>query len=719
MSSDIANIESTNFDQPVTSEDPLLDALVAITRLRHRPFSAQSLTAGLPLENGKLTPPLFVRAAEKAGFSSRHVEKPLRDISTLVLPVVLLLKQGNACILTETTVDSEQATILYPEDIDSQAAKSISLDDLNDLYAGSCLYLKPDKAPEADSGDTPLSKHWFWSTIKRSRGIYAEVLVASLLINVFALVSPLFIMNVYDRVVPNYATETLWVLASGVVIVIAFDLLMKSLRGYFIDVAGKRADIVLSAKTFSRVMDIKMSERPARVGSFANNLQEFDGFREFFTSTTLVTLIDLPFVIIFVLLIYGIGGNIALVPLIAIPLIILFSFFVQRSLQEVVTATFTESARKHAMLIESLTGLDAIKGARAEGVMQRKWEGFNARLARLSLKSRLLALITVNFTQVVQQLATVGIVAAGVYAIIDGNLSVGGLIACTILTGRCLSPMAQVAGIFNRYYQSVAAYKAINRIMSLPVERPDGHKFLHRPDLDGAIEFKNITFGYPGQQIPALSSVSFRIRPGEKVGIIGKMGSGKTTIQKLMMNFYQPGEGSILVSGTDINQLDPSDLRKTISYVPQDVILFEGSIRDNIVMSAPLSDDTAVLKAAALSGLSEFIDRHPEGYDLNVGERGIRLSGGQRQGVAIARALLNQGQLLILDEPTSGMDNTTEGVFIDSLMPYLKDKTMVLITHKSTMLRLVDRLIVINEGQIVADGPRDHVIKALAGQRSS
>mgnify|MGYP001576555427 FL=1 len=697
----------------------MLDALVALTRLQHRPFSAQSLTAGLPLENGKLTPALFVRAAEKAGFTSIHVVKELKEISALVLPVVLLLAEGKACILTALAPQQNQATILFPEDINEQKAQNISIEELAHLYTGSCLYLKPDLTPEAGTENTLLSKHWFWSTIKRSRGIYAEVLVASLLINLFALVSPLFIMNVYDRVVPNYATETLWVLASGVVIVIAFDLLMKSLRGYFIDVAGKRADIILSSKTFARVMDIKMSQRPARVGSFANNLQEFDGFREFFTSTTLVTLIDLPFVLLFVLLIYGIGGSIALVPLTAIPLIILFSFFIQRSLEGVITATFAESAKKHALLIESLSGLDAIKGARAEGVMQRKWEGFNARLARLSLKSRLLALVTVNFTQVVQQLATVGIITAGVYAIIGGDLSVGGLIACTILTGRSLAPMAQVAGIFNRYYQSVAAYKAINRVMALPVERPDGQKFLHRPDLDGAIEFRNVSFSYPNQQTPAVSKISFRIKPGEKIGIIGKMGSGKTTIQKLIMNFYQPDEGSILVSGTDINQLDPADLRQTINYVPQDVMLFEGSVRENIAMSAPLSDDTAILAAANIAGLGEFIDRHPEGYDLNVGERGARLSGGQRQGVAIARALLNQGHLLILDEPTSGMDNATESLFITSLKPYIDQKTMILITHKSTMLNLIDRLIVVNEGQIVADGPRDQVIKMLAGSNKT
>ncbi len=699
-----------NDETATPAADPLLQALVALTRLHHKPFSAESLVAGLPLSNGRMTTDLFIRAADRAGFTAARFRRTLGEITDMVLPVALLLKNGNLCILVSREDDS--AVVIYPAEPEKQ--HEISLDALTESYAGECLYFKPAPAPPA-TGFVSSGAHWFWSVIRKSRGLYVEILVASLLINLFALVTPLFVMNVYDRVVPNQAIETLWVLASGVVIVFIFDLIMKSLRGYFIDAAGKRADIILSSKTFSKVMDIKMSARPARVGSFANNLQEFDSFRDFFTSTTLIALIDLPFVILFVLLIYGIGGVLAVVPLVAIPLIVVISLIFQKPLQELVQNTFTESARKHAMLIETLSALDTIKGARAEGDMQHKWESFNARIARLALKSRFLSLMTVNVAQIVQQLSYVAVVIFGVYAILDGELSVGGLIACTILTGRCLAPMSQVANILTRYHHSIAAYGAINHVMSLPVERPEGKKFLHRPEISGNIEFRNVTFRYPDQQTAALSDVSFTITEGEKVGIIGKTGSGKTTLQKLVMNFYDLESGSILVSGTDINQLDPTDLRRHISYVPQDVMLLNATVRENIVLGSPLASDAAVLAASELAGINEYLNEHPEGYDMVIGERGGNLSGGQRQGIAIARALVNTAPILLMDEPTNAMDNTTELTFKNRFAEYISDKTLLLVTHKTSMLTLVDRLLVLNNGKLVADGPRDEIIKMLSG----
>ena len=701
--------ESTSVDEATRKQsESLLGCLVLLTQHFKRPYSPEALTAGQPLVDGQLTPALFIRAAERAGFNASLVKRDLTKISDDVLPIVLLMKD-DAVILFH--IENDVCTVMSACGKSEQVPRS----DIEGRYQGLCLYLKPAyDFFEKDDTDRQSQGHWFWSVIKRSRGIYAEVIVASLLINLFALATPLFIMNVYDRVVPNYAVETLWVLASGVFIVILFDLMMKSLRGYFIDVAGKRADIILSSRTFSRVMDIRMSERPNRVGSFANNLQEFDSFREFFTSTTLTTVIDLPFVILFILLIYGIGDMLAAVPLVAIPLVVLTGIVLQAPLQDVINKTFAESAKKHAMLVESLTALDAVKGARAEGVMQERWEGHNGRLAKLSLRSRLLSLITVNLAQTFQQLATVAIVILGVYMIMLGELTVGGLIACTILTVRCLAPMAQVASIFTRYHHSMAAYQSINHIMQLPTERPAGHKFLHRPELDGGVEFREVSFSYQGQQVPALRNVSLKIEPGEHVGILGKIGSGKTTLQKMLMKYYPPAAGSILVGGTDIMQLDPTDLRRNINYVPQDIILFDGSIRDNIVIGEPTSDAAAVLRAAQLSGLDDFVSKHPQGYDLPVGERGTNLSGGQRQSIAIARAFIGDANMLILDEPTNSMDSAAEAVFRERIMPYLSNRTLLLVTHKTTMLTLVDRVIVLNEGQVVADGPKTDVLRALS-----
>ncbi len=694
--------------QSHNTRDSLLDALVSLTRLHHKPFSAESLVAGLPLVDGKLTPSLFVRAAERAGYIAKEVKRPLSDVSERVLPVALLLKGNQTCILLNKTEDTASVLFLEEEDVEQE----MDITNLERLYTGTCLFCKPDS--QADS-EADTKGHWFWDTIRLSQAIYSEVLIASLMINLFALVTPLFIMSVYDRIVPNYAVETLWVLASGAFIVFLFDLLMKSLRGYFIDVAGKRADILLSSRTFEKVMNIKMDQRPTRVGSFANNLQEFDSFREFFTSTTLITVIDLPFVILFISLIFGIGGIIALVPLLAIPLILMVGVLLQNPIKEVIQQVFTESAKKHAMLIETLSALDAIKGAQAEGVMQRKWEEFNAKLAKLGLKSRVLSLSMINFSQTIQQMSTVAVVIVGVYLIMEGKLSVGGLIACTILTGRCLAPMGQVAGIITRYHHSLAAYGAIDNIMSLPVERPAGKKFLHRKQLDGNVVFNGVTFVYPEQKVFALQDVSFNISDGEKVAVIGKMGSGKSTLLRLILNFYQPKEGSILISGTDINQIDPTDLRRNITYVPQDIILLNGTIRENIVVGTPLADDEAVLRATKLSGLLDFINQHPQGFDLQVGERGSNLSGGQRQAVAIARAFIKDSSLLVLDEPTNTMDNTAEAIFKQHLTDLMSDKTLILVTHKTTMLSLADRIIVLNAGQLVADGPRDEVLQALAG----
>jgi len=685
--------------------DTLLDALVSITRFHHRPVTAESLVAGLPLESGKLTPALFVRAAERAGFLSKQANIPLSDISSLVLPVVICLKNNQTALLLK--IEDDHAVILRPG-LD-EVNKSIDLEKLASHYIGLCLYCKP--LIESLSG--VQDKQWFWQTIKKSKGVYLEVLVASLMINLFALVSPLFIMNVYDRVVPNYAVETLWVLATGVFIVFIFDFVMKSLRGYFIDIAGKRADILLSSKTFEKVMDIKMVQRPARVGSYANNLQEFDSFREFFTSSTIAAVIDLPFILLFILLIYGIGGSLALVPLLAVPLILIFCLVLQKPLQSVIELTFAESAKKHGMLIEALSSLDAIKGARAEGVLQKRWEEFNARLAKLSLLSRLLSMGTINLTQFIQQMSTIAVVVLGVYLIMDGDLSVGGLIACTILTGRCLAPMGQIASILTRYHHSMAAFGSINRIMNLPVERPANKHFLHRSRLEPKISFNDVSFAYPDQKVPALKNISFSIAAGEKVAIIGKMGSGKSTLQRLIMNFYQPETGNILISGTDIAQIDPTDLRRNISYVPQDISLLGGTIRDNIVMSAPLASDDEVIRAAEISGLLEFVNLHPEGFDLEVGERGQNLSGGQRQAITLARAFIVDCPLLLLDEPTNSMDSTAEQLLKNYLSTLTK--TMILITHKSSMLSLVDRLIVLNAGQIVADGPREEVLQSLRG----
>lgn len=696
------------------ANDPLLGCLMILTRLEHNPFSPESLIASLPLVDNKLTPELFIRAAERAGLSSQIVHRSVDDINTLVLPCVLLLRNKQACVLISKNDDKKLAKIIQPESKEGETV--ISYEKLEKEYTGYAIFTKPGFRfdQRTDEGFKQKPKYWFWSVIGKTWKLYSEVIIASFFINVFAIASSLFVMNVYDRVVPNNAVDTLTVLAIGVLIVFCFDFLMKMLRGYFIDIAAKKSDVLLSANIFEQMMGVRMEARPESVGNFANNMQQFDSFRDFFTSTTISALIDLPFVLFFIAIIFVIGGYIAIVPLIAVPLVIVVGLIIQFPLNQVVKESYRYAGQKHAMLIESLAGVETIKTMSAEGVLQRKWEHVVGMAARLGTKIRSLSLTAISFSTWAQQVAGVVVVILGVHRIAEGDITMGALIACTILTGRALAPLAQVAGLLTRYHQSTAALQSLDNVMKMPTERIKGKTPLHRPILKGDIEFQAVTFKYPRQEVPAINEVSFSITAGEKVGIIGRIGSGKTTIEKLMMGLYQVSSGTILLDGTEISQLDPASVRRNVGYVPQDIILFYGSVKDNITFSTPFADDTSILRAAKIAGVTEFVAKHPQGFDMPVGERGEKLSGGQRQAIAIARALILDPPILLLDEPTNMMDNRTEEMFKNQIQEAGKDKTLILVTHKGSLLSLVDRLILMDNGRIIADGPRDLVLKALA-----
>jgi len=704
-----SGIQSHPINSP--SEDGLLSALLCTCKLLHRPQSIETLTAGLPLVNNKLTPALFIRAAERAGMAAALVKRPLEGISNLVLPAILLLNDQKTCVLISKSHNHYQ--IVLPETDDGE--KTVSFEELQAEYTGNAFFVQLKHQFDQRTADamTPNTKHWFWDVVFKSWPIYIEVIIASLSINLFALVSPLFVMNVYDRVVPNHALETLWVLAIGVAIVYSFDFIMKALRGYFIDAAGKRSDIILSATIFEKIMAIRMEAKPASVGAFANNLHEFESFRDFLTSATLTTLIDLPFLFIFLGIIAVIGGNLIYIPLAILPLAILGGLATQGPLKRSAAELFKYSAQKNATLIEALSNLDMLKSLGAEGQMQRQWEQNINQMAHLSIKARFYSSIAVNLTAFFQQIASIGIIILGVYKIADGDLTTGGLIACTLLSGRAVAPIGQVAALLTRFHQAKASLASLNHLMALPVERDSGRNFLHRPAFKGNIEFKNVSFSYPDQPTKALDNVSFKISAGEKVGLIGRIGSGKSTIEKLMLAFYQQQEGSILIDDTDSRQLDPAELRRQIGYVPQDISLIYGSIKDNITLGATFVNDEAILNAAEVAGVTQFVNKHPAGFDMPVGERGAALSGGQRQSVAVARAMLLKPAIYILDEPTNAMDNSTEEAFKDRFAKQLSNNTLILVTHRASLLTLVDRLIVLDGGHIVADGPKQQVLDAL------
>jgi len=707
-------LSKTNTTEPSVEaplNDPLLQALIALCKLLHNPHSADALTAGLPLENNKLTPALFPRAAQRAGLSAGLVSRPLERISSLVLPAVLLLNDAQACILISR--EGDNCTILLPEIQDG--IKTVSLKELADNYTGSVFFVQEQHQFDNRSDEirAPKTIHWFWDVVFKSWPIYTEVLLASLLVNLFAVSTPLFVMNVYDRVVPNHALETLWVLAIGISIVYVFEFIMKALRSYFIDTASKRAEIILSATLFERIMGIKMESRPPSIGVFANNFNEFESFREFLTSATLTALIDLPFAVLFLVVIWYLAGDMVYIPIVVIPIAIFGGYLIQRPLKKITKELSRFSSQKGATLYEALANLETIKGTGAEGQSQKKWEETVGQMSKLSLKSRFYSSFAINFTTFLQRMTHVTVVVYAVYLITEGELTMGGLIACTILIRHALSPIGKVASLLTRYDSARTALESLRVLMNQPVEREEHKQYLHRPKFKGGIEFKNVSFSYPNQQTKALEEVSFKIKPGERVAVLGRIGSGKTTLEKLLLGFYQVQEGAILIDGTDIRQIDPSDLRRQIGYVPQDISLMYGSVKDNITLGARYADDAMILQAAQISGATHFVDKHPEGFDMPVGERGRILSGGQRQSIAVARSLLLSPPIYVMDEPTNSMDNSTEDGFKQRLTQHLDNKTLLLVTHRTSLLSLVDRLIIMDSGRIVADGAKEHVLSAL------
>jgi ATP-binding cassette subfamily C protein LapB len=690
----------------------LLDCLLLVADLEGYATSEPAVVSGLPLDEGRLEPRNFVRAANRAGLAARLMERQLEDIPRDVLPAILHLRDGAYAVLADIDHHLGYGVLVSPE---SRASQQVELADLAALYTGTVYYLRPmqqfDRRTPAIYRDE--GEHWFWGVIKSSAGIYRDVLIASFFVNLFVLAQPLFVMNVYDRVVPNNAVETLWALAVGVVIVYLFDLLIKTLRGYFVELAAKRSDVILSSMLFERVMGLKMQHRPQSVGAFANRLQEFDSIRNFITSGSILTLIDLPFLLIFLFFIAYIGGWLVAIPVLAIPIALVLGLHAQRKLRPMIRNVMTGSAKKSATLVESMSGVETLKTLGAEGSVQRSWEQSVGYVSQWGLQARKVSNATLYSVQSLQQFAMVAIVVWGVYLIAGQELTLGGLIACVILNGRALAPLGQVASLISQYDHAEATLKSLNEIMHSPVEREPGKRYLHRPRLVGNFDFREVTFAYNEESAPALENVSLSIKAGEKVGIIGRIGSGKSTLGKLALRLYEPQKGSVRVDGFDVQQLDPSDLRSNIGTINQDVTLFYGSVRDNITMGLHSVDDGRVVEAAEKAGLAELINSHPLGFDMPIGERGETLSGGQRQAIGLARVFLRNPQILLLDEPTSSMDQGSEKAVMARLKEFAGDKTVLLITHKMQLLDMVDRLVILDKGRLVADGPRDKVLEAL------
>ncbi|QEP44643.1 type I secretion system permease/ATPase [Ectothiorhodospiraceae bacterium BW-2] len=694
--------------------DPLLELLVFASHRFHRPFSRAALTAGLPLSQGRLTPETFRRAAHYAGIETHSLIGGKELLTQIELPAVVFIEQQRPSLLT--AIVGSEVELYDPE---AAALRQLPLSELEQLFAGQLITLKPERTLLVSAEERRQSEgHWFWGTLWQARSLYRDVLLASLFINLFALAIPLFIMNVYDRVVPNNALETLWVLAIGAALVVGFDFLLRTLRGYFIDLAGKEADRVLASRLFAQMMGLQLAVAPRSAGGFASNLREFEAIREFLTSATLALVIDLPFVLLFIGVIYWLGGELALLPLLVVPLLLLLAWSVQRPLRRAIGVLFEQGARKQATVVESLNGLESLKAIRAEGVIQGRWESLVEQVAASHLKVRLYSAVVLNSFQLLQQLTTIGVVIWGVYLIQAGSLTMGSLFACVILTGRAVQPLGQLAHLMNRYHHAANAIRALNQLMALPLERGAERLVIHRTAVEGRLVLREVSFIYPQQQQPVLEQLSLTIQPGERIAILGAVGSGKSTLCKLLVGLYAPTRGQIMLDGVDLQQWHPAELRHYIGYVGQEARLFAGTLRENIVLGSPYVSDEQLLQAAEQAGVAQFVPRLPGGYDYPVGEQGAGLSGGQRQMVALARALLLRPTLLLLDEPTAQLDGASE-LFMRQQLEADRSRGLLLITHRSAMLSLVERLIVLDQGRLVADGPKGAVLQQLQTKGSS
>src|SRR5262245_51167725 len=694
--------------------DPLADALLFLAAHHGRAISREALLAGLPILDGRLPPPLFERAAARAGLEAKVVRRRLFDIPALVLPVVLSMRDGSTRILLSIDMEAQTATVIDPST--DRPGQSRPLGELAAEYLGFAFFIRPAAAADARAvaaGDLPRA-HWFWSVVRRFWSNYSHVATAALIVNLLALASPLFIMNVYDRVVPNGAIASLIALSIGMCIAVVFDFVLRMVRSRIIDMTGKKLDVILASNIFEHVISLKLSQRPQSVGILANQMREFDSVKEFFTSGTVVSVTDLLFAVIFIAVLFMIGGALAWIPLLMLPLMIVVGLCLQWPLERAMRKLQAESAARHGVLVESLAGMETVRATAAEARMQNAWERSVAATARSGEEVHRWSSLALTSASTAQQLNYLLMVIVGVFLIIDGKITVGVLVASTMLSGRVLSPIAGIATVITRAAQTFITLKAINRIMNLERERPPERLYVSRRVENGSVAFENVTFRYPNANENALEKVSFQVAGGERIGIIGRVGSGKTTIGRLLAGFYEPTEGKVYVDDVDVRQYDPADLRTGVGFVLQDTDLFFGKIRDNIAFGKPSATDEEILAAARLAGVESFIAGHPLGYDMPIAEGGRSLSGGQKQAIGLARALIRKPKIMFMDEPTAHFDVRSETEFLERLKGLAKsDMTIIVSTHRPSLLSLVNRILVFEKGKLVADGPREAILASL------
>lgn len=644
-------------------------------------------------------PKSAVSALSNAGYVASLGPIGPAALTPAMCPAIVFRKSGAPLILAE--FNDEGAAVLRAPDGDGFEDVTMTEEERTEELAPYVLLArKKDK-----NSETRGKNDWFWGSLAQSNWLYGQVILAAALTNFLGLSSSLFIMVVYDRVVPNEAIESLIALTIGVLIALGFDFLIKTLRAQFVDRAGRRADGRMARLIFEKILNMPPDQKRQNAGAMASIVREFDTLREFFTSATLVAVVDLPFIFFFIWVISLIAGPLAIIPLIAVPLVILSGLAIQPFLARITEGSMKSGMSKQGVLIETLNGLETVQATGSGHLMRKRFEEASDTQSELGLRSRMLSQFAINSTASIQQLAQIATIFYGVFLIQDGTITMGALIAAVILGGRTLAPLSQLAAAMSRANSARQAFRSLSGVMreteeTLTVEaRPR----LSRPHLRGEIEFKNVTYGFPGANAPIIRDLSFKIPAGQKVAVLGRMGSGKSTLVRLLAGLVEPTSGSVLVDGVDLRQIDKSDLRRNIGVMLQETWLFSGTVKENLQMGFYEYDDAHLLNIAKVSGVDDFVGGHPQGYDMELRERGEGLSGGQRQSINLARALIHSPNTLIMDEPTSSMDTATEKAVISRLKDWGGDRTMVMVTHRNTLLELADRVFVMDKGAIVAD----------------
>lgn len=699
----------------------LLQQLSLLTRLSGAPLSAQALSAQtLRQPNGRLDLAALSDVLKNQGLDNTLSQRALADIPPLAVPVLLLLHDEQAAVVTRIT-GAAGARVYSVQHADGHASE-IAAAELASRYLGYCWFMKP--FPRADRrSELPeytLAQGWLWKVLWRFKGLYAQVAITTVVVNVLALVSSLYVMNVYDRVIPNRAFETLWALSIGVALAILFEGVGRTVRAHLTDIAGKKADLIISAALFRRVMSLQLVQKPSSSGSYANNLREFESVREMMTSATLLAVVDLPFVLMFIAVIYLVAGPLALVPLLSIPLVVFAGLLAQGYLAKYTNESMKEASQRQGLAVEAIEGMETLKSLNATGWAQQRWEQLSAAVSSSGQKLKAVSTHLIGFATSVQQLNTVVIVVWGTYLIHaespSDRITMGALIAAVILTGRAIAPLSQIAMLMTRMNQAKVAMAGIDSIIERPVDRDPGRVYVMPQAFTGHLQTANIVFAYPGATTPTLGGITVQIKSGERIAVLGRVGSGKSTLLRALAGMYLPDPGNVTLDGIELRQIDPADLRANIALLGQAPRIFHGTLRENFELAtidAPVSDE-AIMASLARFGLDGFVRNHPKGLDMPIGDDGAGLSGGQKQLLGLARLTLRNPRVVLLDEPTSGLDEGTEGRVLKALAEWAGPRTLVIVTHRPQVLEIVNRILVIEAGRVLVDGPKAAALETLA-----